>query len=98
MYGNKLKRVIFRNTNKKYIFSRPFFKVLNCIELYLKVFVLRLSLVDNLIKSKKMINQGLIQINGSIKSPNYIIKVGDFIQLLKTKKIRMKSIRMKRYC
>jgi len=97
MYGNNFKKIMFRNTNKKYLFSKPFFKVLNNIEFKLKIFLLRINLSKNLLESKNMINNGLVKINGKSVNAQYIVKVNDCIQLLKinhsSKKIRTKKFR-----
>jgi len=94
-----MKKVIFRNTNKRKNFNRPFFKVLHILELRLKFFLLRLRFMPKLADSIRAIKSGLISVNGQSKKPNYILRIGDCIHSaskLKQRLIRTKKIKLRR--
>jgi len=95
MYGNQLKKFVFTNTNKKSIFSRPFYKSLNSIELRLKIFVLRLRFAFKLLEVQDLIKKGFVKVNGQIKKPNYIVKVGDILSLTQLRFFKPSSERKK---
>jgi len=96
MYGHNFKKIMFRNVNRKALFSKPFFKVLNEIEFKLKIFLLRINLSNNFIESKKIIDDGLVIVNGKMVNSQYIVKINDYVQLLKPYR-KVRKMRCKRF-
>ena len=62
------------------MFGSRFFNSLAFLELRLNILVLRIRFASKLIESNRLIDGGLILVNGSKKTKNYIVRLMDIIK------------------
>jgi len=62
------------------MFGSRFFNSLAFLELRLNILVLRIRFASKLIESNRLIDGGLILVNGSKKTKNYIVRLMDIVK------------------
>ena len=80
LYGKKIKQSVYSKNQTKLIFGSRFFNSLSFLELRLNVLVMRIRFASKVIESSKLIDLGLVRVNGSKRTKNYIVRVGDILK------------------
>lgn len=80
LYGSKIKNLTY--IKNQIVFNSKFFYYLISIETRLNIIILRIRLFIKLLIVNYYIYKRRIVVNNTIKSYNYIIKIGDTIQYL----------------
>ena len=80
LYGKKIKQSVYSKNQTKIMFGSRFFNSLSFLELRLCVLVMRVRFAFKVIEGSKLVDLGLVRVNGSKKTKNYIVRLGDILK------------------
>ncbi len=82
LYGRKIKKLIYAKTHWKIAYNNSFCNCLVFLELRLNILSLRIKFVSKLLIANFLIKNMFILINNKPTKKNYIVRIGDNINLL----------------
>lgn len=90
LYGRKIKKLVYAKTHWKIAYNNTFCNCLVFLELRLNILMLRIKFVSKLLIANYLIKNKFILINNKSTKKNYIVKIGDTINLFLTVLINKK--------